>query len=1437
MDPDDDRPTIAELAHRVAQLRAELADAPESAAAHVELVHALTQLADTAPDLEDRAGQADEPIALLRTAAGLAGEDRPDVLIQLTGLLAWQILTRYELEGSGVSDRLAADRDEAISCLEQVWQFAVETDQLAEFVADEVPTVQRVVDLLLVRARETGAADDLATAISYAEAVLDVHPVRNVDRAITHYQLANAHCLRDNGVINAGPPDARRPAIPHLRALLDMPAGEHPWHDEATVQLGIQLAQRILGDPGNTGEVNEAIDQLLGADKLLAADDPGTVELRTLVRFQLGMMRALRYAAMGGDDSDHASAVAELNAVIDAEETQPAMADLCRTVLANLQLIRSLPAEFRAGPQTINNDLVKQLTAKKQEPYLTEADADEVTRQLNGLSESARTKPALAAMSRWLQAIAILGKGISGQSPEELDRALTLLDEEIGHGALPDEDIRLLLIIMRGVLGNHQARARGDMVAADQALDLLIKTAEHIKADHPMRRLLEDALGGTANARGAEPISTEEFVEAALRLEKVLDELPDDHPNRAGTLAKLVITLLNTVPFGKQPMSLARLRARLLDTIDRPAADDSNAGMNHVLLGWVEGLQGTLEENPELIRLSLDRYRKAATLLPPDHPLFSTLTAALSATLLQRYAVDGTLENVDAAAYYGQRAMRPMPHPSAPAPTERQAAEHKMHSALQVTNALVTVVRNRERLDAGQVDELIEMVEAAAPASSDGSNLVADLRGSLDDLRMVRAAFGPDGVDFPTTGPRLAEFLAAADAVSAGLRAVPKDRVDYLDSVARAANASIGAGFAARNLRRLDQGIAMLAPLCVKPTAQTRQRLRFLCVLADGLRMRHELSHDGRDLDNAIDRLEEARRLAEQHPGIDAGITDNASIHFELGQYYFTRGDQNRRDWQRAVASGLAALWERAEDVLLQTGATRALDKANSATDEAAVVTSWCVATGEHESAVLALELGRGMVLHAATVEASVPALLRDGGHPELAAEWERESAHADEAAPWDLVQSTGERDDLTSTPIPSDLRRQVLAAIRDTETRVRMFSPPSVPDIASALRAADVEALVYLLPGDQRAAGLAILVDPAGAVRSWPLPRLRVVRGGPIEIFLQAQREMLTAQAEQADSAGERWSAALRQLCDWGWPAAMGPLLEQLIGVRPGRGVRLVLVPVGKLGAVPWHAARRPVPGGVRHAGQDAILSYAASARQFVDAANRQHQSWHTEPALVRVRDSRLYWDAKEMAQVRAHCYPECAYLGTDDDDTADGPQPVLPADIAALLPGPDGAGASVLHLSCHGSYAPVPVDSSLLLDNGTRLYVRDILRHARNRPTDAPGGLVVLATCVSDLTDNAHDEALTLASAFLAAGGVGVVGARWPVQDLPTALFMIMFHHYLNFGYQSPAVALRTAQLWMLNPNRRLPSGISTSLAGPMRRADLTAVENWAAFTYQGQ
>ena len=109
-----------------------------------------------------------------------------------------------------------------------------------------------------------------------------------------------------------------------------------------------------------------------------------------------------------------------------------------------------------------------------------------------------------------------------------------------------------------------------------------------------------------------------------------------------------------------------------------------------------------------------------------------------------------------------------------------------------------------------------------------------------------------------------------------------------------------------------------------------------------------------------------------------------------------------------------------------------------------------------------------------------------------------------------------------------------------------------------------------------------------------------------------------------------------------------------------------------------------------------------------------------------------------------------------------------------------------------------------------------------------------MTLAGCRTHLTATDHDEALTLSTAFLAAGAVTVVGSRWDLLDAQSAVLMYMFHHYLVALGQRPVDALRSAQLWMLTADREPPAAMPPDLRNAW---GLDHVLAWAGLTHQGQ
>jgi hypothetical protein len=552
------------------------------------------------------------------------------------------------------------------------------------------------------------------------------------------------------------------------------------------------------------------------------------------------------------------------------------------------------------------------------------------------------------------------------------------------------------------------------------------------------------------------------------------------------------------------------------------------------------------------------------------------------------------------------------------------------------------------------------------------------------------------------------------------------------------------------------------------------------------------------------------------------GSTHASAVLESLADAYRTRGDAGRGDVDRAVAIGLAALRENAGDVLLQSSDKDALDAGRVGTVDSVTMARWFLDHGQPGPAVSAIELGRGMVLYAATAGAGLADVLRQAGHEALADEWARERSQ--------LGQSGSEP--------AGDLRYRIMLAIEGSEAEARLLAAPAVADIRGALAAVTADALIYLLPRDEDGPGTAVTIDAAGTVSRVPLPSLRGGPGSPVAACEQARvaADQLGQEAPGYDAARQRWSDALGELCDWAWQA-IGPLL----GTLPGRLRRIVLVPVGELGLVPWHAARCRSGRGYRYACQDVVFSYAASARQFIDAAGLRPRPWTERAVLISDSRSSLYATAAGVECIRATCYPAGAFFGYGYADLASsgvsGSAAATPADVLAALPGAASGGASVLHFGCHGQ-AKVPVLTSLLdLGAGGELAVERILRQARRRPPSEPGGLVVLAACLSDVTEADYDEALTLATAFLSAGSAGVVGARWSVAEDAAALFMVNFHRHLNGGRAGPAPALRSAQLWMLDPGRAVPDGLPKVLREEASRPGLADPAAWAAFAYQGR
>ncbi|MDX8049710.1 CHAT domain-containing protein [Lentzea sp. BCCO 10_0798] len=541
---------------------------------------------------------------------------------------------------------------------------------------------------------------------------------------------------------------------------------------------------------------------------------------------------------------------------------------------------------------------------------------------------------------------------------------------------------------------------------------------------------------------------------------------------------------------------------------------------------------------------------------------------------------------------------------------------------------------------------------------------------------------------------------------------------------------------------------------------------------------RHKITRSAADLDQALRHytaLDVGSLSLRDATGLLDGMADSCWSLAALG--YGTA----------AISVGFDTLRIRARHVLLQNTGEHAAQQAADAAARGQRVALRCAASGEFGRAVEAVEWGRGLVLHSATFTSGIAARLKAAGHVDLAAEFESGAGAVAGAGP-DFA--------------PSDVRRRALAVLGNV---VEALTPPSSEEIASALRSLDAAGLVHLVPGQDGHTGRALVTTADGAVSEVLLPLLL---DGPDS---QVGRYLAMDDRHRRE--------ALPALCAWAWRAAVEPLLHRFSGGLPW----LVLVPAGALGVVPWHAAAGEGRTAVREAG----FTYAASARQLCELAQRDRQPVGASPVVVSNPAGTLA-AAQYEAEFLHGLYPHGHFYGQVGPGV-----PVRGAGTPDEVLGENGA--SLQHLGCHASAGATPAQSALELARAD-LSVERMLRHAAARRNGVPGGLVVLAACESDLTASLHDESLTLASAYVAAGATGVVGTKWKVDDVESALLMCVFYDFLARRDMRPRDALRAVQLWALDHDRVVPAGVARHLSELGRAASLANPVYWAAFAHHG-
>jgi hypothetical protein len=917
--------------------------------------------------------------------------------------------------------------------------------------------------------------------------------------------------------------------------------------------------------------------------------------------------------------------------------------------------------------------------------------------------------------------------------------------------------------------------------------------------------------------------------EPAIRhLSEAMDALGLGEPLLPVALAYVIVYHAGSVGMKANDVLDHRTRDLVTRLLAHPGLNAEAAASLHVIMA-LDVASGTVDS----LAAAIDHLNQAQRLAPGFEPVQSGVTAVFSEVLSTPMEMAGSLDDRDAADASQRRILRELEERGEreqPAAWYEQGGPRAQVTAMFSHPVMRQGQRARDEVSAafragdlarvdlalGRLDQYLRALPAEHEVRwaielfiGEGWRIRGELSGDQQDVvRGLRAQ------------------LSAFELAEAG----PVARLVILNGRARRLKAcrAIGLAWLTRDTQALSAALGQMPSLGDDPSMTPAEQADWAWKYGAALIAHHEIAGQPSDLDDGIARLEQATRQAHQ---LDIGSAGHGPAQ-SLADAYWRRGDRSRRDPERAIDTGILALRRRAEAALLQSGAGQGLRLTRwHGLTQAVELVNWCLAEGRPGQAVEALELGRAVVLHTATVAADIPALLTAAGEEVLAIEWRTAAGRGIPAPGNALSPLLAETSDVPGggpLELPSALRRRVLGALRVTRAGRPLLAAPGLPELAEALRRAGTDAFVYLIPPSAGNDGRALLLSAQGSLEQLSLPGLGGT--GPLDSYESAAQEAAKSGWDNLLA----WHRALDTLCGWAWTAAVRPLLDHAARWKLNRPPRLVIIPVGRLSLVPWHAARTTRPDGRWHyALQDAVFCYAASAGQFTRAAARPARLPSAAPVLVSNPTGDLDMAQLEVTELLRRYYPGAAYLG-QPEELATGP--ATPAGVLCRLPGGSLPLASLLHCGCHASVAESLAESYLLLSGDQQLRVADILGQAQRHDQASPGFLAVLSACMTDLANRDYDEALTLASALLAAGACGVVGARWPVPDRATAPFMVMFHHFINGGHPHPADALRAAQLWMLDTARPVPDGLPESLNHAANHPSLARPYSWAAFTYQG-
>jgi len=521
------------------------------------------------------------------------------------------------------------------------------------------------------------------------------------------------------------------------------------------------------------------------------------------------------------------------------------------------------------------------------------------------------------------------------------------------------------------------------------------------------------------------------------RIVAALEQMPRDDPQFAQLLLLVAVSVLHMQLSHRDVVPLDRLITHLEQTVSLLEPDHPMRSLGESMYWGAIGTQGAIEHRPDLMDAAIDGLIQCAGRTPAENGFRPFALLGVAFALVERYVMTGEIRDAEGADKYlrdacdasGAAGILTEPNPGYP-------------MLVHVRTVLAVARATYDHEEGRDMTETVAVLERAVSLVKPDDPLRPRLIADLETVRVMHEMrYSRAGPGIPLGNSKQEAF----EKILVEAQNINRDHSDFPTLAAQAAAGLMLRALADGDIRPIGKAISLMAEACAVPGLTYRERPRMLNVLGSAMLTRYHMSRDPRDLSHAIDRLEEARRAVEQ----ELGSPYAASVLQSLASAYRIRGDAARGDVDRAVAIGLGALRERAGDVLLQDSDENALRAARSATSDAGEMARWFLNRGQSGPAIEALELGRGTVLHAATLGSGLAEALEDAGHADLAAEWARTMPRG-EAADSDAV---------------GDLRYRIMMAIEGSQAEARLLAPPSLDEIKAALQARKVDALVYLLP------------------------------------------------------------------------------------------------------------------------------------------------------------------------------------------------------------------------------------------------------------------------------------------------------------------------------------------------------------------------------------